>query len=170
MECPSCGHAFLPGDDACSACHADLTRIDMPRPKHGRLHEMILEDPISQLNAPEPICLAPTDGVLEAIRRMRRMRYGSALVVDGGQLVGILTEYDIVRLPDGDLSQLTMADVMTRDPDTLREDDTLAVALHHMAVGGFRHIPVVEDGAPRGFISIRGILAYLEDNALDPSP
>ena len=35
--------------------------------------------------------------------------------------------------------------LMTPDPVVLRHDDTTAIALHKMAVGGFRHIPIVED-------------------------
>ena len=39
---------------------------------------------------------------------------------------------------------MAVSDIMTPDPVMLREDDTIAVAIHKMAVGGFRHIPFVD--------------------------
>ena len=82
MECPACGHEYILGDDSCGHCGGDLTQVKLPRPRHGRIHQLILEDPISQLNAPEPICLRSGDTVAEAVARMKRLRYGSVLVVD----------------------------------------------------------------------------------------
>ena len=69
----------------------------LPRPKRGRLHEAILEDPVSQLNAPRPIICNKTDRVARAVERMRKLRYGSVLVVDEGKLVGIFTVTDACR-------------------------------------------------------------------------
>jgi CBS domain-containing protein len=40
-------------------------------------------------------------------------------------------------------------------------EDKIAFAIHRMNVGGYRHIPILEDGRPVGVISIRDILAYL---------
>ena len=50
---------------------------------------------------------------------------------------------------------------MTPDPVVLRHDDTTAVALHKMAVGGFRHIPIVEDGRLVGLIQARNLFKHL---------
>jgi len=50
---------------------------------------------------------------------------------------------------------------MTTDPVVLRHDDSLAVAIHKMAVGGFRHIPLIEDGRPTGIVSARDIFGYI---------
>ena len=46
---------------------------------------------------------------------------------------------------------------MTPDPVVLRHDDPIAVAIHKMAVGGFRHIPIVEDGRPTGVVTARDV-------------
>ena len=169
MECPHCGSQFILGDDACANCRGDLTRVALPKPKRGRIHEMILRDPISQLNAPEPILLKTSDTVATAVRLMRKLRFGSVLVVDQRRLAGIFTEHDLVKHFAGredELATRTLGEVMTPNPQSLHEEDTLAHALNSMAVGGYRHIPVVEDERPKGFISIRGILAYLTENAL----
>ena len=55
---------------------------------------------------------------------------------------------------------------MTPRPQALSEEDTIAQAINCMAVGGYRHLPIVRDGAPVGFVSIRGILSYIAKNAL----
>jgi CBS domain-containing protein len=169
MECPACGTEFLLGTDICEQCGGDLTQIGMPRPKRGRIHQMILEDPVSQLNAPNPIVLKTSDTVARAVEVMKKLRYGSVLVLEGGCLAGIFTERDLLRHcagSDRDLNLVRLGEVMTPKPQTVEEDDTLAFALHRMAVGGYRHIPVVRDGRPVGFISIRGILRYVAENAL----
>jgi CBS domain-containing protein len=170
MECPSCGHEFLAGQDSCEQCSDDLTHVNLPQPKRGRLHELILEDPLSQLNAPRPITLDETESVARAVDLMRKQRFGSVLVTSsGGRLSGIFTERDLCRKLGerrDPLEWVFLRDVMTPRPQTLREDDTIAHALNCMAVGGYRHIPIVRDGAPIGFVSIRGILTYIANNAL----
>jgi CBS domain-containing protein len=53
---------------------------------------------------------------------------------------------------------------MTVNPATLRARDKIAFALHRMNVGGFRHIPILDDDDRLiGVISIRDILRYLTD-------
>ena len=52
-----------------------------------------------------------------------------------------------------------VAEVMVRDPRTIREDKPLSYALQFMADGGFRHVPVVDaSGAPVGMVSARDAL------------
>jgi CBS domain-containing protein len=146
-----------------------LEYLDMQPPKRGALHEMLLEDPIAQLNVPKPIVLQTTDTVSLAARLMSKFRYGSVLVQDDEWLAGIFTERDLLlRCADKDLDQVKLGEVMTRDPQALREDDTLACALNLMAVGGYRHVPILRDGHLIGFVSVRGILRYLAENALAP--
>ena len=170
MKCPGCDHEFIQGEDSCEHCGYDLSGLGIPEPKHGRLHELILEDPLSQLNAPEPITVKTTDPVSRVVERMKKNRYGSVLVLDpGGALAGIFTERDLLRRLGNDSAQIksaTVGEVMTAHPETLSEDDTIAHALNCMAVGGYRHIPLVREGAPVGFVSIRGILTYISQNAL----
>lgn len=170
MECPSCGHEYIPGQDTCERCRVDLTVNSLPQPKRGRIHELILEDPLSQLNAPRPITLSVQDSVATAVKQMRERRFGSVLVLDrAGALSGIFTERDLCRRlgsRNDPLEWVLLQDVMTPRPQTLVEEDTIAHALNCMAVGGYRHIPIVRDGTPVGFVSIRGILSYIAKNAL----
>jgi CBS domain-containing protein len=168
-HCPACDEEVFPGEDTCGACGADLIGAGPPEIFHGRLHELILEDPLSQLNAPRPITLKGSESVARAVELMRKYRYGSVLVLDDhGNLAGIFTERDLLRRVDKRgvaLERVKLETVMTPSPFALREDDTIALALNRMAVGGYRHIPLVRDGRPVGFVSIRGILRYVAQNA-----
>lgn len=99
--------------------------------------------------------------VREAARLMAADKVGALLIVEKGQLIGIFTERDILNRVvaanlDPDKTQL--AGVMTRAPQTTRPDRPVSHALHMMYEGGFRHMPVAENGVPLGMISIRDAL------------
>ena len=117
MNCPSCDHEVFAGQDTCEACGADLTDYSVPEPMQGRLHELILEDPLSQLNAPKPLTLHASDSVGRAVELMRKHRFGSVLVLDDeGQLSGIFTERDLLlKLSEDDspVNTVELARVMT---------------------------------------------------------
>ena len=89
---------------------------------------------------------------------MRGDGVDAVLVVDGDRLKGIFTERDaLLKLAGRSLAGITVRDVMTKDPVVLREDDTIAVAINKMAVGGFRHIPLVDAGRPTGIVTARDV-------------
>ena len=94
----------------------------------------------------------------EALATMRSNGLDGVLVVDGDRLVGIFTERDaLLKLAGRPLAGISVRDVMTPDPVVLRADDSVAVAINKMAVGGFRHIPLVEDGHPTGIVTARDV-------------
>jgi CBS domain-containing protein len=124
----------------------------------------ILNEPISNLAAPKPVEVPPDLSVREAVRLMNEKRRGCVLVVEGGRLVGIFTERDLLRLPDlgRALADLRVAQVMTRDPEVLRPEHGIALALNKMSVGGYRHIPLVDaEGRPAGLVAMRDIVAFI---------
>ena len=99
--------------------------------------------------------------VAEAARLMKRNRVGALLVVLGEQLAGIFTERDALYrvVAEGRDPEITrLADVMTPDPQTIELDRPFGHALHMMHEGGFRHVPVVENGIPIGMVSARDAL------------
>ncbi len=166
MICPDCRAENIPGVDICVECGHDLRDLDVPTPTSG-LHRVIMEDPISKLDPVKPICVAPWDSVSQVIDAMKKRKFGCALVVEEGLLVGIVTERDLLHKVAGkqqDFSKFQVNAIMTRDPVRLKPEDTIAYALYQMAIGGYRHIPIVSDNIPVGFISVRGILDYLAAN------
>lgn len=100
--------------------------------------------------------------VRAASRLMAEKRIGALLVVDGRQIAGIFTERDALNkvLARGlDPDTTLLSEVMVGNPQTIRADRPLAYALHMMAEGGFRHVPVVDDdGLPLGMVSARDAL------------
>lgn len=129
-----------------------------------RIRGAILTEPIRRLEPREPPRLAPEATVLDAIRAMNERRTGCVCVVDGGRLVGIFTERDLLRLAENgvDTAGTPLERVMTREPETLRPEDGIALALNRMSEGGFRHIPLVDGaGWPVGIVAMRDIVRFI---------
>ena len=84
------------------------------------------------------------------------------LVTEDGKLVGIFTDRDaILKVAGQATAGRTIGEVMTHDPVILRSGDPVAVAIHKMAVGGFRHVPIVKGGVPVGVVSARDVFRHL---------
>ena len=173
MVCPGCGFDNIQGVFACDGCGMDLAHLDVPGGgAMDGLKRHIMRDPIRRLAPLKPLVATPATTIWECIRIMRDGRHGSVLVVDrnaGEHLVGIFTERDVLLRVWGsglDINTTPVSRVMTREPVVLKEDDILAHAIHLMAVRGFRHIPIVRDDRPIGFVSVRGILRYVAEQVL----
>jgi CBS domain-containing protein len=162
MICPSCHHANLPGSEQCSNCLHDLTALDRPV-AHDRVERSLMDDCVRTL-APKPAVTLPPDATVgEAMRLMLERNFGAVPVVDGGRLVGIFSERDVLLRVAGtkDYAGRPLAEYMTATPETIREDDSLAFVLHKMDSGGYRHLPVVRDGQVVGMISVRDLLRHI---------
>ena len=109
------------------------------------------------IEAKEVITCAEQTSVIEAARVMKRHRIGAIMVVEpGNKLIGIFTERDALFrvLAEGrDLAGTRVADVMTRNPESIHPGKQFAEALQLMHQGRFRHVPVVEDGRAVGIVS-----------------
>jgi CBS domain-containing protein len=110
------------------------------------------------------LTVAPEATLVEAASAMTGRSVGAALVVAGDRLVGILTERDILRaVASGEIGG-TVADWMTRGPETVDADESAQQAGVVMIHGGFRHLPVLDGGVPVGIVSIRDLMRVaLED-------
>ncbi|HZY07562.1 MAG TPA: CBS domain-containing protein [Ilumatobacteraceae bacterium] len=99
--------------------------------------------------------------IASAAQVMKEHNVGALMVVERGRLTGIFTERDALFrvLAEGrDPATTHIADVMTTKPRTIDPDKAIGHALLMMYDGGFRHVPVVEDGKPLGMISARDAL------------
>ena len=108
------------------------------------------------------ITAVPVMTVRAACQLMAEKRIGALLITEGGKIAGIFTERDAlnkVLAANLDPDATALSDVMVRELQTIRADKPLAYALHLMAEGGFRHVPVVDDaGLPVGMVSARDAL------------
>jgi CBS domain-containing protein len=104
-----------------------------------------------------PVTLPPSATVREACRYMRDRRVGAVLVTEGdNRLLGIFTGRDAVHrvLAEGKSAARTkLAQVMTREPDTIPPGKTAIEALRLMEDGRYRHVPVVDGGRVVGIVS-----------------
>jgi len=102
----------------------------------------------------------------EAAKKMSGGRVGAVVVLEGAALRGILTERDVLRaVGEGRVEGSTVADWMTRDPETIEASESTDMAATLMIHGGFRHLPVVEDQNVIGIISIRDLMRVVLDDA-----
>jgi signal-transduction protein with cAMP-binding, CBS, and nucleotidyltransferase domain len=161
MICPVCGFENLQGEDNCENCGADLRTADAPAPG-SRFERALLNHPLGSLSPPPATRVAPEMAAADALVKMRGEDSGALIVERDGRVVGIFTERDAVRkLARRSLDGVSVEQVMTADPVVLRTDDSVAVAIHKMAVGGFRHIPVVDGGAAVGMITAHDLFRYI---------
>jgi CBS domain-containing protein len=114
-----------------------------------KLSDVILEQ--------HPLVMNEKASVQEACVAMRDARAGSVLVTDdAGRLTGIFTGRDAVcrMLAEGrPAATTTLGEAMTRDPITLKPEETAIDALRLMWDGGFRHVPLVGNGRILGVVS-----------------
>jgi CBS domain-containing protein len=162
VRCPACGFENMEGEDTCENCGASLWPADTPQPATS-FQGHLLGEHLDQLVPGEPLLADATEPIDRAIGRMRESGSDCLLVTHEGRLLGIFTERDAVLKAAGlRMSEFALRDVMTRDPVVLRADDTIAVAIHKMAVGGFRHIPVVDGGgAPLGVLAAKDVFRHV---------
>ncbi len=101
--------------------------------------------------------------VREAAVAMAARRIGALMVLDEqGQLSGIFTERDVmgkVVAAHRDPDTTRLADVMTRNPDTIGPEESAAEALGMMRKHGYRHLPVVDGAKLVGMVSVRDLYA-----------
>jgi CBS domain-containing protein len=104
------------------------------------------------------VTTSPDDPVAEA---MVGQKVGSALIMQGRFLTGILTERDVLRAAasGSDLANSPVSAWMTKDPEQASPDTTVEDALQLMLLHGFRHLPVLEGREVRGVVSLRDLAA-----------
>lgn len=114
----------------------------------------------------EPITLDASATIRRAAELMREHDVGDVLVVDGGELVGIVTDRDIVvrAIAQNDDLDHPVSTICSEELTTVAPDDSLDKARDRMRKRAVRRVPVVDDdGRPVGIVS-------LGDLAIERSP
>jgi CBS domain-containing protein len=124
-----------------------------------------------EAKAPDIFAIGPDDPVLDAVREMADKHIGALLVIDAGTLVGIVSERDYARkvvLQGRSSHDTPVRDIMTTDVITVRPVDTTEHCMQIMTERRIRHLPVVEDSAVIGVVSIGDLVkAVIEDQQLE---
>ncbi|HEV7745969.1 MAG TPA: CBS domain-containing protein [Pyrinomonadaceae bacterium] len=164
MNCPSCGHENIDGIDRCENCLASFRQLDIPSADAAEgLARSVMADNLSRLDQDELISVGSNTPALEVTERMKNSNSGCALVVDHGKLVGIFTEHDVLKrvAGAGNLTAETVSELMSPNPETLHERDSVAEALNKMSLGRYRHIPFQKADGSYAVASIRSVLKYI---------
>jgi CBS domain-containing protein len=109
------------------------------------------------------VAVGPAQSLRDAAQLMAKHRVGSAVVQDAEQLIGILTERDVLNAvatgtaPD----QVSVQEIMTADVVTVGPDWDLVEAAGEMARRRIRHLVVYEGGQLLGVLSVRDVLPAL---------
>jgi CBS domain-containing protein len=112
---------------------------------------------VRDIMTPAPVCMAPADSVSAAARAMKEHGIGTVLVMDDGQLRGLLTDRDItvrVLAESRDPGATAIAEICSTELVTLTPDDDVDEAVRLVNERAVRRIPVVEAGQPVGVVSI----------------
>lgn len=110
--------------------------------------------------------ITPSATLAEAARKLVEHNCGSLLVCEGGELVGIITERDLLRacaLIDEMLETVPVEARMTTDMITASPDDELEMIMGLMTTHRIRHLPVLENGQVAGIVSIGDVVKAHHD-------
>ncbi len=130
----------------------DENYFETPRASERAFDAALLREPVAVLPVRRALTVSPHATVTDAMRLMKSEHRSCVVVTDDGtansKLTGIFTERDVLfRVVDRgrNPAALPINEVMTPDPETLSVRSSVASALNMMSVGGYRHIPVVDD-------------------------
>jgi CBS domain-containing protein len=120
---------------------------------------------IRELMTESPTTVEASASLKEAAELMAREDIGNVLVVENGEVQGIVTDRDIVvrGIAEGkDPGDASVREVASTDLEVLSPDDSIEDAIKKMEAKDVRRLPVVEDGKPVGIVSL-GDLAKAKD-------
>jgi CBS domain-containing protein len=124
---------------------------------------------VSDVMTPDPVTIPSSASVREAASIMRERNIGDLLVVDTDVLEGIITDRDIVvrAVAAGrDPEQVTVGEVATRAPVTMRADQHAHEAVDKMRRNAVHRLPVLDRGRPVGIVSIGDLAIKLEERGV----
>ncbi|MCR4316531.1 MAG: CBS domain-containing protein [Planctomycetes bacterium] len=168
LECTGCGHVNLPGADYCEECNGDLHRDSDFHPLTDAFAVKFMNEEVSHLCKYSAVSVDKSAKLKSVIDKMVSEAIGAVLVLEGRQVVGILSERDLlmkVAGKDVDVDSATAESIMTRNPETLTTESKVVHAIHKMAVGNYRHVPLTTaKGEPVGILSVRDIIHYFQES------
>jgi CBS domain-containing protein len=121
---------------------------------------------VADIMTPSVLSVGPDATLVETAAQMSARQVGAVLVLEDGTPTGILTERDVLRaVGEGGVERAKVSEWMTRDPETIEPSESTDMAATLMIHGGFRHLPVVEQGRVVGIVSIRDLMRVVLDDA-----
>ena len=120
---------------------------------------------VGELMTRDPVLLEPTATVRDAARMMRDHDIGTVLVADKGQLVGMVTDRDIVvrgLAEKDDAVRMPVMAVASTELTALTPNDSVDQAVKLMRSQAVRRFPVVDSGKPVGILTMGDLVMELD--------
>ena len=131
----------------------------------SRTKNVLFNLPIRELNPATPICLEVGSRLVDAIKLIQEHRIGCVLVTHNERVEGIITERDLtlyVLNRNVDVNAVQVEQFMTQNPECLELNDPISYAMNRMNLGGYRHVPIIDQQKrPVGIISVKDIVNLL---------
>ncbi len=121
---------------------------------------------ILQTKGGDVLSLSPDSTVADAVAMLTERRIGAAPVVDGGRVVGIFSERDVIHCLQADGAAALdrrIDSVMTTPVQSVARDEPVIGALSLMTRRRIRHLPVIDGDTLVGFVSIGDLVKYRID-------
>ena len=133
---------------------------------------LLLRERLAVLPTRSPLVFGRRDSVSAAMNAMQRQHRGCVMITEDGTLatplVGIFTERDVLNRIIGqgrNPALIQLEEVMHEDPESLPTTASVAWVLNKMSVGGFRHVPIVDEDRRLAFvISVRDVVQFLVEH------
>ena len=127
-----------------------------------------MHQPLTALEMSRVHAVAPDTPLEVAVQTLVRQKVAILEVIEDGQLVGLLSVRDVVDRVGADYATklgLPVSQFMTAGPETLPPDAPVTYAINRMDVGGYRHVPVVQDERMVGVVSAGDVIRFVVRHA-----
>ena len=129
------------------------------------MERAVSEDQVDAIQIKPFVTIDVNTSVHDTLQMMCEKNIAWVMITENDHLAGIFSERDVLyKIADGydALKDKPIRDVMTPDPVFVYETDSPAKALNMMAIGGFRHVPILDlDEKIVGVLGPRRVTAYL---------
>lgn len=125
---------------------------------------------LAELPLVDPLLVPPSTSVRDTVARMADESYACALATEGGAIVGIFTERDVLNrcmVPGFDWNQPLSDAVLTKEPRVVTVDHTVGDCIALLRKYGYRTLPVTDNGNIAGLIRLQHLLTHLAEEFPD---
>ncbi|HEY5622092.1 MAG TPA: CBS domain-containing protein [Pontiella sp.] len=110
------------------------------------------------------LTVKPDQHIHEALDQMEKISAGTSVVMDAGEVVGIISERDVIRkvvLQNKSIDEVNVGDIMSTTLTTVTPDTSLDDCMKLMTEKRIRHLPVLREKTLDGIVSIGDVVKYL---------